>query len=814
MLKNYLKIAIRNFHRNKFLSAITIFSLVIGFTFCILIFLYIQNEFTYDKFHKDAEQIYRVYYQQDTERRGIYKSTAVPAPLGQVLLEDVPGIMDMVRLYSVGIDYVVSNGDDFFREQLSFADKSFFRMFTFLFKYGNPETALKMKNSIVLSQTMAIKYFGDENPLGRILSIKYPGEKEYLQFQVSGVVENIPENSSIKFNLMIPFNNNKKLLDVSNDEWYFIGNYTTYIKLQKGLKPKDIKEQITHIENKYLHDWYKKHNTKFLLQPLTSIHFDADIDYTFDHVTSNPVYSYILSAITLLVLLIACINFINLSIAGSSARTKEVGIRKTVGSSRIQLITQFISEFVLLILISVISSLVLAGIGLPLFNGLLGKSLSLTSLLNFQSIALLLLLILITAILSGFYPAILLSGFKPADILRNRLKPGGNSAFSRGLIIFQFALSIFFISCALLMHKQSGFIKNTNLGYNPEQVIIISTDVLEGGNNSFMNTFKNDLLQFPNIGSISGFLHPLVDDYISTASADKSDNKELVYNPIFIDYDFLNTLKIDLLYGRNFSREHALDVTKAVIVNESFVKEMGCKNPIGEILPGQMGFALMNKKTGKPDFIRNPEVIGVVKDFNFRSLHYKISPLALFLNSSSIGSEIYIRINGKNYSETLKLIENKWKKYTSGLPFTFRFLDEDVERQYREEIRWTKIISYASIFAILIACLGIFGLSSLSIIRRTKEIGIRKVFGSSNSQIVFLLSKQEIFLISLANLISWPIAYFAMNRWLQNFAYRISIEWWVFALAGGLALVIALLTVSTQAVRAALANPVEALRYE
>jgi putative ABC transport system permease protein len=808
MFKNYFKIALRNLIKNKVYTAINILGLSVGIACCILIFLFVRFELSYDTFHKHKDTIYIV--REKLNERII---SSAPGPLGQALQADFPEVASFVRVDAYFGLSLVKYGEKIYKERIVYADLTFFTFFTFPLEHGNPETVLQNPKSIVLSKQMAEKYFGKDNPIGKILLLKHSiitKRNEFEDYIVTGIAEPIPKNSSIQFDFLINFD---KTFPYDLNNWKFIG-VITFIRLSSKNQAAELMDKFPGFIKKYF-DTLIKQNPKdtwtLQLYPLIDYHMGANRAGSPLTPTNNPVNLYILSGIALLILLIACFNFMNLSIASSSTRIKEIGMRKVLGAHRDQVAKQFWFESILLSFAALIVGISLAELFLPAFNVLAGKSLNFGYLVNWQTLFFLIGLTFIVGIVAGSYPAVVFSGFTAIDIFRGRLKVGGKNVFTRLLIVIQFTLSIFLIILAIIMQQQQSFLMNKDLGYDKEFVLVIEIYVF-GDNTkkvsqtgSLVSSLKNELIRYDNIISVSGCNRSFYYGLSGVMGKDK-DGSKVTVRFLKVDYDFLETLGIKLIEGRNFSPEFPTDATGSVIVNETFIKQYAITKPIGrnisDIISGP--------------YWGNYPIIGVVKDFHFDPLHRPIVPAFLTTNTAMPlpFASIHIKIKGTNIQETIGIIKEQFLKLFPEQPFSYTFLEDKIAGYYKSEKRWNSIIRYASILAILIACSGLFGLTLLTVARRTKEIAIRKVNGASISSIVFLLSKQFAFLVLLSNIIAWPIAWYAMNRWLQNFAYRINIGWWMFVLAGLLALVIALLTVSYQAIKAARANPVDALRYE
>jgi len=833
MLKSYLTIAIRNLIRNKTYTIINALGLAMGIAFCLLTFLFIRHEWTYDQFHKKSDHIYRVIaHIQDPRTGDDHVRVMMPEKLGPLLEEDFPQIAHHVRLRD-GKNGTLTYLDQTFEDHILFASEKFFQMFSFPLLHGDPKTALSDPNSVVLTQSIAKKYFGTENALGQEIVIEHSYWKNKSQtFMVRGIAQNLPINSSIQFDVLMPYSilppqkamtfrmvNGKMMMQEATGLMLYAGSNVTYVQL-------DDQKQVTNITNgfeAFLNTHSPNRNMHFdlQLQPLKDIHFDQRAQMGLAP-ASNPIYSYILAGIALSVLLIACVNFINLSVARSTSRAREVGVRKVVGARRKQLMQQFWGESFLLAGLALIMGVALTEFFLPIFNGLTQTPLTLSYWSTPSVFIFLPCLFLFIGLISGIYPALILSGFDPISVLKNRLKLNAKSWTGRFLLVGQFAIAITLLIVTVLMSQQLDFLKEKDLGLNESQVVQISVDALRG-NGTLSETFEQELERHPNIISItkSRLFSQDLDQGLTEEMLPLEDGTGVRISTINIDHKFVSTLGLNILAGRNFSSELATDETHSVLVNEAFIQASQINEPLNAYVPIQRsimkdGFRIKPDGTVenyKPIPIRNPNIIGVVKNFHLRSLYHQVPPLVIFLNPTRSGRDFLIRIRPENISETLLFISEQWQSISS-TPLEYTFLDESFDRLYRQVERWGTIVNYSALFALFVACLGILGLTALAITRRTKEIGIRKVLGASASHIIALLSKEFMALILIANIIAWPIAYHITQRWLQDFAYRIEITISVFILGGILTLAVALLTIGTLAFKAAQRNPINALRYE
>jgi putative ABC transport system permease protein len=785
MFKNYLKIAIRIIRRHKGFSFINIAGLAIGMACCILILLWVQDELSYDRFHENGNDIYRVI--QDINFADHSTTWAITqGPLGPSLKKDFPEIINAARITSRG--FRLTYDDKSFDERVGMADGSIFEMFTFPLVKGNLVTALSDPHSIVLTEEMAEKYFGNKDPVGK--AIKADNQYDFL---VTGVLKKIPRNSHLQFDFLIPFIFGREL-NYTVDRW---GNsqFSTYVQLQKGIPSQEVIQKISgHLSEKPTIE----KDARLNLQPLYRVHLYSN--YEFDSAHGNITYVTIFSIVAFLILLIACINFMNLATARSGNRAREVGMRKVAGAYKTDIIRQFFGESILLAFIALFFALIIVQLLLPVFNNLAAKELSMNIAGNIWALLGLLGIALLTGIISGTYPALFLSTFQPVRVLKGSLKSGTKSSvFRKILVVAQFSLTILLIICTTIVYNQLNFMRNRKLGYNKEHMIYMD---MRGDMREKFEAVKNELMQNANILGVTASSNvPTYGYYFSNSKwrwDGQNPDEETLMRAVFIDYDYFKTFGMEIAEGRSYSKEFSTDATEAIMINEAAVKAMGMQSPIGKSL------SIDNFQ---------PKIIGVVKNYHFRSLDQEIDPLILAYNPN-ICRILFAKLKSDKISQAIGYIESIWKKFAPGYPFNYRFLDEALDGLYRSEQRIGTILKYFSTLAIFISCLGLFGLASFMAEQRTKEIGIRKVLGATVSNIVLLLSKEFSKWVLWANIIAWPVAYYAMNRWLQSYAYHINITLWSFLLAAGLALIIALLTVCYQATRAALTNPVDSLRYE
>jgi putative ABC transport system permease protein len=785
MLHNYFKVALRNIVRHKGYSFINITGLAIGMACCILILLWVQDELSFDRFHENAGDIHRVI--QDINFADHSTTWAITqGPLGPALKNDFPEIADMARFTRRGMR--LSYQERIFDETLGMADGSIFKMFTFPLLRGDPDTALADPFSLVLTEEMARKYFGEENPIGKILKAD-----NRFDFKVTGILKEVPRNSHIRFDFLIPFIFGREL-NYTVDRW---GNsqFTTYVQLHKGVPASEVITKIA----RYLDEKPTIEKDAALnLQPLTRIHLHSH--YEFDFASGDITYVTIFSLVAFFILLIACINFMNLTTARSANRAREVGLRKVAGAYRSNLIRQFFGESMLLASIAFLLALVLVRLLLTPFNNLAAKELTLGVSSGGSVWAPLLGIALLTGFISGSYPALFLSGFQPVRVLKGTMQSGARSSlFRKFLVVFQFSLTILLLICTLVVYHQLDYMRNKKLGYDKEHLVYMG---MRGQMRAQFDAVKQELLADPNILGVTASANVPTYGYSFSNSLwrweGQDPDAEILMRAGFVDVDFFETMGIELISGRDFSNEFSTDQNGAVVVNEAAARAMGMADPVGRRLT-------LNK--------RDSTIVGLVQNYHFRSLRQEIDPLILIYSPPS-SRILFVRLRGEDIPRSLAHIEKVWGKFAPGFDFSYRFMDEALDLLYRAEQRTGIIFRIFTLLAVLISCLGLFGLASYLAEQRTKEIGIRKVLGATVSHIVVLLSKDFTKWVVAANAVAWPVAYFAMHRWLQGFAYRISLPWWVFAVSALLAISIALLTVSYQSVKAAVANPADALKYE
>ena len=807
MLRNYIKIALRNLWKSKGFSAINIIGLAIGLATCLLIILFVLDELSYDRYNKKADRIYRV--DGDIKFGGNrYILAVAPDPMGATLKKDYPQVEQYVRFRDIGGLLLKKGNENVQEDKVIYADSTLFDVFTLPLLDGDPQTALQAPNSLVITASTARKYFNTTQAVGRTVLVD-----NRANYKITGVIKDIPAQSHFNYDFFVSM----ATLEESRRNNWVSNNFNTYVVLKEGSDPKKLEAQFDALIEKYVGPAVKQimsidmaefrkagNYEKLFLTPLTSIHLYSD--KTAELAPNSSIqYVYIFSAIAFFILLIACVNFMNLSTARSANRAREVGVRKVLGSLKANLVKQFLTESILISCIALVLALVLAFVMLPTFNHLAAKEIKLNLLANPWLLPTLLLMVLITGLLAGSYPAFYLSSFKPIQVIKGKLAAGFKTSWLRsGLVVFQFAISIILIIATMVIYKQLNFIQSHKTGFNREQVLVLHNTSPLG---SKAKTFKEELVK------ISGVENATMTGYLPTNGwrndnpvfADPTlDQKKAVSMQTWdVDEQYLSTLGMELVTGRNFSKNFLTD-SSAIIINEAAAKLYGFTEPIGKNL-----YYLRDINTRYASVLH---VIGIVKDFNFSSFKQQVTPLALLWGPNA--GNTAIRISSTNIPHLVKQIENLYNNMAPGEPFNYTFMDEDFNNLYRTEQRMGVIAISFSALAILIACLGLFGLAAYAAEQRTKEIGIRKVLGATVSNITAMLSKDFLRLVIVAAVIAFPLAWWVMHSWLQDFAYRTNISWWVFIMAGAVAAFIAVFTVSFQTIRAALMNPVKSLRTE
>ena len=797
MLKNYLKITFRNIKRYKTFSLINITGLVIGITCFILIMLYVEYEESYDAFHEHSDRIFRVAYQKPGEMyMGKDAGARSVAALAPTLMEEYPEVQFATRFKPID-RLLLSREEESFYETGLFADEYFFDVFSFQLIRGDKKGILEKPESIVVSTRLAEKFFGDEDPIGRILHCSLG------RLEIAGIVENVPENSHIQFDWLIPFISQYSAEErASQFQWWGNHNHYSYCLLQDKSTKIDLENKLAAYMNKKFKDfgWDDMSRQIYFLQPLESIHLRSHLNGEFSANNSITLIR-LFSSIAAFILLIACINTMNLSSARATKRMKEIGIRKVVGGQQHQLFLQIIGESIFLSALSLFAAMGLVYVLLPGLNRFVERNIPLNSVIEWPFILGLLAVMFVSGILSGIYPAGLLSSLKPVSALKGKTDLTAKGGSLRNmLVVFQFGMTIILMVASFVIFLQIRYVKEKSLGYNREHVVVIR--MTDPGIRKDYSTFRNLIIQNTNVQGITTS-NSLPTHIISSTSGkcetEDGDIEELSsLSWTGADFEFFNVFQMEIVKGRAFSREFGTDENEAVIVNETFVRKANWTDSIGK------KFQFWGK--------RERVVIGVVKDFHFQSLHQEMKPL--FILCQPDNHYFYARVRSENIPATLEYFRETYERFKIRYPFEYFFLDDNFNRMYASEQKLGQILISFSGLAIFVACLGIFGLASYTAERRTKEIGIRKVLGASVPSILSLLSKGFLKWVMIANIMSWPISYYFMNKWLQNYAHRINMSIWIFIFSGFVALVIALLVVSYQSIKAAFANPVDSLRYE
>ena len=803
MFTNYLKVAFRYLANHKGYTIINVLGLSVGVACCILIMLFVKSEWSFDRFHSKTDRIYRAWLEEHYQGQ-VFTNVVTPIPLGPVLQAHLPEVGSTCRV--AALNTLVRNNNNTFNDPVNMVDSSFFNLFDFHLKEGNIKNPFPTANSLIITEKSSKKYFGNSSPIGKTLEMQLG--KDIVLFTVTGLLKNPPFESSIQFDMLIPFSNAPHLWSerARTKAWSNV-TVETYVLLKDATTAKIANAKIPSIMQPLVANNYKPGEYLVRLQPLTDIHLNNKLPAG-NQPISDPKYSYIMAIVGILILLIACINFVTLSIGRSTTRALEVGVRKVLGAERQQLIRQFWGEALMLTLIALIIGVCLAVILQNPFNQLANRQLSLH--VNGFTILFCFLISAIIALLAGIYPAFVLSNFRPIQVLKGRLKMNNIGFFRKALIISQFVASIIMIIGTITVAKQLNYLRTKDLGFNKEHIVIVPTNLSRKEGNRLAERFKLAVQKNPDVINSTASLFSMSEYGWMTLGYTDDKNIFRQFSINAVDADFVSTMGIHLIEGRSFSKTNSAD-SNYILVNESLVKEYGWKNPIGQRLPGKY----------------EEQVIGVVKDFNFQTLHTPIKPAVLTLKPDSLfrrssdvvfnfppQPRISVLFRGGNLQNHVEFLRSAWKSVAGDQDFEYKFLDDALNAAYEQEQRLGKIVRYASLLSIFIACMGLFGLATLVVVRRTKEIGIRKVLGANVGGIVTLLSRDFVGLVVIASLIAFPIAWWALHKWLQDFAYRISIPWLAFIGAALLALVVALLTVSIQAIKAALSNPVKSLRIE
>jgi len=786
MFKNYFKIALRNIVRQKTFSTISITGLVLGLTSFLIIFLYVFNELSYDRFNGNYEKIFRVASGSNNNgTRSYYART--PAPIADELKKEFPGIANTSRLAIEEKVLLSSGAKRFYEENVFFVDPSFLTIFTYPQIAGDRNNALIEPMCVLLTESAADKYFGKTNSIGKTL--RYNDKYDLI---ITGVLKDAPANSHFHFDFLISMASTSQIYGSDFATNRMNTSVYTYLLLNRSEYAQQIERKLPSFLKNYYGGLLDFIQPTLTLQPLSQIHLYSNIGGEIE-ANSDIKYIYIFSVVGLMILLMACINYMNILTAGYSKRIKEIGVRKVLGANRPVLIKQFIGESILTAFLAFFITIIISFLFLPVINSLIGRTLILDIKQNYELIIIMVIVTLLTGIISGIYPAFILSSLNPSAIFGKSLHGRFSGAFViRTLIVFQFMISTGLIISTIIISEQLNYIRNKKLGFEKNHIVVLP--LREDYTRKNYEILKNALLQDPQISSISASsVLPGDVKYYSSVSWDGS-GYDKTMDFIFADYDFLKTYKVEIAQGRDFSKDFGSDLKNGYILNEEAVKEIGWKEPIGKKFNDGL-------------------VIGIVKNFHYKSLYEPVKPLFISVNPDNINF-LSIRINSKNVTASLDYVQQSWKGIFPQSPFEYFFFDNHLDKLYKSETKFASIFNWFSGLAIMISCLGLIGLTSISVVKKNKEIGIRKVLGESVEGIVFMITKEFVIIIFVANIIAWPVAYYFMSKWLEDFAYRIELSWWMFLASGVITFAIALLTVSLQAVKAATANPVDSLKYE
>ncbi|MFC1724469.1 ABC transporter permease [candidate division KSB1 bacterium] len=791
MLKNYFKIAFRNIKRQKGYSFINISGLAIGMTCCILILLYIQYELSYDTYHEDADSVFMVvkYY---PSIGGQSRIGVTPRPLAPTLKEEFPEVINASRVIPAGQTLIKYRQKVFYENFRYFVDQDFLNIFRVKFLAGDPLTALDSPRKMVITRKIAEKYFGDEDALGKVLLIGNSTE-----YTITGIIEDIPYNTHFRFEILASFSTLSR--GYGGSSWDS-NSFYTYIRLNKNSDPEVLQNKLPGIIDKYLETFIGRETTDELrIIPIKSIHLMGGRGHLMQ-ANSDIRYIYLLIAIGVLIILIAGFNYMNLSTARAAGRAKEIGLRKVVGAKKIQLVNQYLGESVLMTVFAMFISLALAILMLPAFSAFIERKIIPDLFYSIDFLAGLFVLTVIIGITSGIYPALFISAFKPVTILKGGINTDTKKSgiVRNWMVVMQFTITIIMIICSIVIYNQLRFINKKNLGFKKDHIVVIPTR--DSRIRANLNSLKTELLQSPKITGCSShnYLPNRIVANTEVTWEGKSDNDIKMIFRNYVDYNYVNTFEMEITDGKNFSLEEHNSGELFYIVNETAVKNFGWTSPVGKRI-------LIDSTPGT--------IVGVVKDFYYRKLDQKLEPLSLILEPGA-SSMMSVKINSNKIKETLEFIESKFKKFSPDFPFTYEFFDEVIDNVYRSEQKLGKMFRYFTFIAVFLSCLGLYGFASFATEQRRKELGIRKVLGASSSNLTLLLSREFTKWVVIANTAAWPIGYYAMNKWLQNFAYRIDVGFLTLTSASLLALIMAIFTISFQSIKAAVANPVDSLRNE
>jgi len=806
MWRNYFKIAVRNLLKQKAFSFINIVGLSIGIAISILIFLFVQYEFSFDKFYKNSDRIFRIAVDARVGNTEIHQ-LGTPAPMPAAMYKELPEIEKVTRILDLNETRIQIENDNYFEDDIFFVDSTFFDMFDLKIIHGQKEKLLYEPSTAVITKAFSDKYFKGEDPLNQVIKIFF--RDTVISPKVIAVVENIPGNSHFHSDFFVSLTSTPRWI-YANNGWFW-NMFATYIMVNDNVNYRELEKKfpdfirrnhMAGVSDEELEEAKKKGSKwEYFLQPLPSIHLNSNLNGEFE-ANGNENYVKIFILIAFFILVIASINFMNLSTAKSAGRAKEVGVRKVVGASKLSLMKQFLVESVVISIIALMLGMIFIESILPYYRDFINKPIEINYFDNFFVIPSLIGIAIIVGILSGIYPGFVLSKYRPVVVLKTNIVNGNkNSWFRNLLVIFQFSIAIALIIGTIIITKQVKLVQNKNLGFDKEQVLVIKNAEILGDK---LDVFKNELLINSNIQQVTISNTLPGQDFSNIGFGSSELDESFTLNLTHCDYDFLQTLNLEMAKGRFFSKDFKTD-SSAIVINEATAELLGFDDPIGH--------TINNWNTNQNHF----QIIGVVKNFHYESMHTKIRPQGILLYDGIYGSRpdlVSCKISTNNITETLDFVQNAWNKHAGELPFTYSFLDTDYDALYNNEEQTQVLFSIFSILAIFIACLGVLGLASFIAQQKTKEIGIRKAHGASIQHIFVLLSTQFTKWVVLANVIAWPAAWYFMDKWLQNFMYRTEIQWWFFLLAGTIAFIIALGTVSIQSLHKAQMNPVDALRYE
>lgn len=803
MFSNYLKVALRYLGKHKGYTFINVAGLAVGIAACILIMLFVKSEWSYDHFHSKADRIHRAWLEELYEGN-VITNVVTPIPLGPLLQDNLGEVEAISRVAEINAP--ITYQGTVFNYPVTMADSTFFDVFDFELLKGDENNPFPNKNSLILTEETATVLFGSADPLGKTLELQL-GEDKQL-FTVTGLARNVPNESSIRFSLLIPFSNGVHIWSENSrtKAWTSV-SVETFVLLKEGVDPAAVQAKIPSITQPQVAAYYKPGEYNVTLQPLTDIHLNNELPAGMVP-PSNPMYSYIMATVGIFILLIACINFVTLSVGRSTTRALEVGVRKVLGAERRQLVMQFWGEALLLTLCAMLFGLLLAIVFLKPFNQLANRELVLTA--DAFTLLFCFVLLILIGLVAGSYPAFILSSFRPVQVLKGTVRAGSMGLFGKVLVVGQFVASISMIICTITIGQQLQYLQSKDLGFEREQILVVPTNKARLEGNRLAARYITELEKNPQVLLASNALYSMAESgWMQLGYKDDKDVfRQFRFNAV--DPDFIKTMNFEIVAGRDFLKNNPVD-SNAILVNEALVEQYGWENPIGEKLPGNYP----------------QQIIGVVKDFHLESLHTPITPTVMALKAESFFEHstdmntdfsprprVTVKFRGGNPQANIAILQKSWKEVAGDQEFEFTFLDDALQAAYEQEQRLGNIVQYASILSIFIACMGLFGLATLVVVRRTKEIGVRKVLGADVGTIVALLTKDFVVLVGLSALIAFPLAWLFLDNWLQDFAYRIAIPLWVFFAAAIVVLLVALATVSIQSVKAALLNPVNSLRTE